>query len=285
MTRRSAIAAVLAGVCLLSACKNGDAPEVLPSADASAVSATSAPPLVVPPLDREALLLAMARAASDAALGREPSQAQRDLDGKRFVLRMRFGCSTDVSGDARRWTFDEGRRRLELKVGNDISDATPLVQDLDEDGYEAVEGFWIRRPWLLAADCRRPAPPPVAASEAAGTDDGEAPAAKSSNEDAAPGQPIIGIAHFFTADDARTHRRAGRGYAVTKALPEGISPSANGYDIVVTGRLRRLASGRIIACVSRDAAKPPACLASAQFESVAITNPDTGEILAEWSGA
>ena len=88
MTRRSAIAAVLAGVCLLSACKNGDAPEVLPSADASAVPATSAPPLVVPPLDREALLLAMARAASDAALGREPSQAQRDLDGKRFVLRM-----------------------------------------------------------------------------------------------------------------------------------------------------------------------------------------------------
>ncbi|MEJ5979539.1 hypothetical protein WG901_23000 [Novosphingobium sp. PS1R-30] len=291
MTRWSATAAFVAVVCLLSACKKGDAPQDLPTATPSAAAPTIVPPLVETPLGREALLLAIARAASDTALGRDQSATQRDLDGSRFALRMRFGCAGDEPVPGRRLTFDETRGKLELRLDNEIGAQTPLVLGLRESGYEAVEGFWVHRPWLLDADCRQAAPGAEAPRTIAAPSPGPEPSGQppslnlDAGETSSSERESIGIAQFFTPDDARTHRRAERGYAVTKLLSAGESRSSEGYDIVLAGRLRRLASGRVIACTVRRTSAPPDCLVSVQFDNVAIVNPSTGEVLAQWSGA
>jgi hypothetical protein len=281
--------AALAGLCLLSGCQQRPEPQARETSTAApAKPVAPALPIVEQPFDREGLLLAAMHAASDAALGRIDKEKQRTLDGKRFELRLRFGCAGDGGGDrSRGWAFDEKRRKLSLRVEPEISGDTPLVHALGEEGYEAVEGFWIRRPWMLAADC--PVPPAEPSAPPSAASPGSTPA------DAKPGAtppspspspfPHIGVAQFFSGTDARTHRRDHRAYTATKVLADGVSPSQAGYDLVISGRLRRLASGLVIACLNRDTLSPPDCIVSVQLDSVAIENPVTGESIAKWSSA
>lgn len=95
----------------------------------------------------------------------------------------------------------------------------------------------------------------------------------------------IGLAQFFTETDARTHRRDKRAYTATKVLAEGARPSQEGYDLVITGRLRRLKNGAVITCTNRASDLPPDCVISAEFDTVAIEDPITGETIATWSSA
>ena len=239
---------------------------------------------VDPPLGREELVLALARAASDFAAGREDLEHHRRLDGKRFELRLRFGCETDAP-DTRRWTFDERARVVRFRVEPDISRETEQLAELGLESFEAVEGFWIRRPWLLEAACPAPEPPPDAEEE--GAADGAAPgeetsAAAEADEAEPPRWPLPGIAQFFTEQDSRLRRRDDRAYQATIPLQEGVAPSTSGYDLVLSGRLRRLPDGRVIACVGRGDDAPPSCIASAAFDHVALERPD-GTTLAEWS--
>lgn len=276
--------AALAGICLLSGCQQRE-PRVEATSAATEVAAEPPSlPRVEPAYDREALLLAVMRTASDAALGRTDGERQRTLDGKRFELRLRFGCVGEQAGDSSRaWTFDEKRRKLSLRVEPEITGDTPLVRAVGEEGYEAVEGFWIRRPWMLAAECpavvAEPGPPP--------TQPPERRAADAARAEASPPRqlPRIGLAQFFSETDSRTHRRGERGYTATKLLAADVLPSKVGYDLVVTGRLRRLADGSVIACVNRNAGSPPDCIVSAQFDTIAIVQPVSGEVIATWSGA
>lgn len=280
MTQRWYLAAVLAGICLLPGCRQRAEPE----AESTTAAATAPPapvlPVVDPPFNREALLLAVMRAASDSALGRPALESQRKLDGRRFELRMRFGCPNAAEGDrSRSWEFDDRRRKLTVRVEPEITADSPQVRDLGATGYEAVEGFWIRRPWMLTADCpARPASAPVSQDQPAGE-------TKQTSAEASPqlSIPHIGIAQFFTSAEPRTHRRDARAYSATKVLAEGVSPNQNGYDLVITGRLRQLASGSVITCANQSPAVPPDCIVSAQFESVAIKHPVSGETIAEWT--
>lgn len=280
MTQRWYLAAVLAGICLLPGCRQRPDPGA--EATTAAVSAPPAPvlPVVDPPFNREALLFAVMRAASDSALGGSDPESQRKLDGRRFELRMRFGCPGAAEGDrSRSWAFDDRRRKLTVRVEPEITGDSPQVRDLSATGYEAVEGFWIRRPWMLRADCPAPAPSePVLQDQLAGE-------TQQASAEASARVPIahIGIAQFFTSAEPRTHRRDARAYSATKILTEGGSPNPNGYDLLITGRLRRLANGSVITCANRDPATPPDCVVSAQFESVAIKHPVSGETIAEWT--
>ncbi len=279
----------LAGLCLLAGCQQRQEPQAEPStAPTEAAPAAPALPLVEPPLTRETLLLEMTRIASDTALGSLDDAGQRALDGKRFELRLRFGCpGANDDAKARSWAFDEKRRKLTVKVEPEISAESPLVSALGEDAYEAAEGFWIRRPWLLKTGC--PASPPAPAEDAA-----EAPKAPKTAKPASPAEaepalpaplPYFGIAQFFTDTDPRTHRRDNRAYTATKVLPAEAMPSAVGYDLVIIGRLRRLASGAVIRCVNRSPDLPPECIVSVQLDSVAIEQPGSGETIAKWSSA
>lgn len=282
----------LASLCLLPGCQ--DRAERDREQVPAAGSLPSPPALSVtqPLLDREALLLAVAQAASDAATGRADQEVQRKLDGSRFELRLRFGCAPQpATGEvsSRGWAFDEKRRILSWRIEPEIANDASLVQALGGGDYEAVEGFWIHRPWLLRAAC--PVVPADAAEAEANAEAEIAAEAKTKtpaerNEVSPPStipSPRIGIAQFFTKTDPRTHRRDKRAYTTTKVLGEGEVPGNEGYDLVISGRLRRPEGGRVIACRSDNTTSPPSCIIWAEFDNVAIQSPGNGEIIAKWS--
>lgn len=268
----------LACAACLSGCQARD--DAAPTPKASDSPGLGQLPVADPPLDREALLLAVMRAASAAALGDETGAVQQDLDGKRFELRLRFGCPGEdlAAANSRRWTHDPDSGVVRIEVGPEIESETPLVQDAAGSDIEAVEGFWIHRPWQLKAGC--PAPPAASAAEkdtqASAPSPGE-PTAAATND----AVPSLGIAQFFRETDARTHRRGSRAYEAAENLSEGEAPSPAGYDLIVEGRLQSLPDGRVIACRAGGMQRP-ACVISARFEEVSLERADTGELLAEW---
>lgn len=281
MTRWRKSIAALAGIGLVSGCQQPKRTDTERGPNATEQpAARPALPVTQPVMDREALLLAVMHAASEAALGRTDLEEQRKLDGRPFELRMRFGCDGPAVNDhtqSRGWSFDEKRRVLSLTIEPEIADDFPLVQSLQSERYEAVEGFWFHRPWLLKASC------PTPSKREQGDDEAPSPVEPASTATFPP--PRTGIAQFFTKTDARTHRRDNRPYTTTKVLAEGETPSGEGYDLVISGRLRRLTDGRVIACKSESPTEPPSCIISAQFDDVVIDTPGTSETLAKWLGA
>lgn len=268
-------------IALLGACEQSEdtaAPNGPPT-----TSIAEALPAVDPPLDRSALLLAVSRAASDFATGRDATARQRNLDGRLFEVGLRFGCSGETI-PTRSWSFDETSRVLRVRVEHELTIDAPEIQGLGLDGFEAIEGFWIQRPWLLDAACpavepTRDSTDTTASTEEVDDRDEAAPAAEPAT--AAP-SPRVGIAHFYTADDSRTLRRDSRAFQATRKLAAGIEPSRDGYNLVLSGRLSRMPDGRVIACAGRDPDRPPTCVVSVTFDRVALRQPD-GELVAEWS--
>ena len=279
MTRWSYPAAVLLSSFVLSGCNERQEPR--PIDGPSETVATPVPPLVqlpAPPLDREQLLLAVSHIASATSLGLHDEKRQRGLDGGKFQLRLRFGCVGDGGEQAGQWTFDEKRRVLSLRVEPGITRSTALPGDIGV-GYETVEGFWIHRPWMLQAGCS-PAGEPTSSTPA----NDKAQPATADTKLPAP-SPRIGIAQFFSDTEARTHRRDNRDYTSTKVLAEGVLPSRIGYDLVINGRLKRQPSGEVVLCAGSGATTPPDCIISAEFDSVTIEEPTSGETIATWSNA
>lgn len=270
---------------MLFACQGGnDTPAA--SDTPSSQSGVDVLPVAEPPLDRAELLLAVARAASDFAAGRDDTARQRALDGRLFEVALRFGCENPAEG-TRTWTFDDSGRVLRVRVEPELTVDSPEIAPLDLGDFEAIEGFWIRRPWLLEAACPA-APTPPEPSDAGSTPIDE-DASETAREEPAEGeQPLpppiqrIGIAHFYTANDSRTLRREHRAYQATRKLAAGEEPSSDGYDLVLSGRLSRMPDGRIIVCAGRDPSRPPTCIVSVTFDRVALRRPD-GALVAEWS--
>lgn len=249
-----------------------------------------------PPIDRATLLAAVAKAASATAAGQPADAGQRDLDGRQFELRIRFGCRGPAPDLARAWlgwSYDEEERTMRVRAAPTIASDEPLVEALAAGEVEAVEGFWIPRPWLLEPLCparAAPAPEPAApsAEPAALQSDGPDDAADESAPDESaviepvPKWPRIGIAQFFTATDPRTSRRDGRAYQSVRTLPQGQQPSPDGFVLVLSGRLRAIGSMGVIGCTARSPDAPPECIVSAQFDRVWIEHPETSDIVAEW---
>ena len=95
-------------------------------------------------------------------------KAQAALDGRRFAVRLRFGCggpAGEASSDALRWRV-KSDESLEITATPDLSLDAPELAGAVTQTVEAVEGFWIPRPWLLSDACpaaegrRRAAPAP-----------------------------------------------------------------------------------------------------------------------------
>jgi len=258
-------------------------------------------PVVAPGMGRAALLQAVAQAASAEAGGLDDGEVQRKLDGQQFEVRLRFGCRGPTDSAAAKtktlsWRFDEKDRTLRLRATPDLSRDQPLPGLVAADAFEAVEGFWIPRPWLLQPGCPVvPAPVPVQMPQTAKPPkspaapkavEGTKPPTEADSASSAPAATVqhrVGIAQFFSETDSRTLRRDGRPYEATKSLAEGQAPSPQGYDLVLSGRLKRLPDGRVIACRVEQAEQPPQCIVSADFDRVWIERPDTKETIAEWS--
>ena len=223
-------------------------------------------PAIEQPMDRAGLLQAVAAAASATALGRDNVDNQRKLEGKTFEVRIRFGCARSGSGNVETGPFgvrfDEDSRTLRVRAAPDLTIDDPAVAKLADDGVEAIEGFWMRRPWLLSDGC------PVAGNEAVAV---------------VPSSQRVGLAQLFGATDSRTGQRKNRAYESTSILPEGEQPSLQGYNLVLSGRLKRPGSGRVITCRIAGRDLPPECVVSAEFDHVWIEHPQSHAILAEWT--
>ncbi len=256
-----------------------------------------------PPLDRAALLSAVAVAASAAAAGSDVLEHQRHLDGAIFELRIRFGCkgpSKALRSETLGWDFDETKRRVRVRAMPTIDIEDERVRTLGASGFEAVEGFWIPRPWMLEASC--PVAAVAAPSEGSpGKDTPTKGEGSSEKAIAAKGEgdpsrdvelippnvgPHIGLAQYFTATDSRTQRRASRAYEASKIVPADKAISSSGWNLVLSGRLKSLEGRGVIRCsTARGPDHPPDCVISADFDTVWIENPDTEERLAEWGGS
>jgi hypothetical protein len=232
-------------------------------------------------MDREALLLAVGRAASARAAGTEDNAAQRELDGQPFEFTIRFGCdgpAEDLRSDPLGWAFEVDKSILRLRAMPTMTADDPIAARIAGPAVEAIEGFWVPRPWMLHAACPGPVAPALAAAEPrAGSDKADQEA------EASPSAPKVGIAQFFTATDARTRRRDGRAYESVKTLEDGARVGSQGFSLVLSGRLRAVPGKRVIECVAADGDTPPDCIVSADIDEVRIEQPADGSALARWS--
>ena len=274
--RRVSTALAIAGW-LVAGCKQ-EAPRE-PSVANQAIEEPPPRPLPPPgPLDRETLLIAIAHAASDHAAGVDDLQAQRTLEGRRFEVRLRFGCGPPglVAG-ASGWSFDRDSRKLHIRAVPSLTLDDPLVRTIGR-GAEAAEGFWLARPWLLTAVCpaaRDAAPDPVDTP----TDE----AREAQEAEPAPRFARVGLAQFYTETDARTRRRSDRPYEVTQVLAEGDELGEEGFNLILSGRLRALGAGRVIHCRGASPDAPPDCIVSSDIDRVWIERPQDQSVIAEWA--
>lgn len=264
----------------------------------AAQNAVSKPPIVprpAPPLDRAGLLAAVAKAASAAAAGTALPPDLKDLDGRQFQVRIRFGCrgpATEAASNWLSWTYDSESRTIRVQARPTISEDDPLVASIGGEGFEAAEGFWIPRPWLLQAVCPATAAVKPAAEQEVAQPGGPAAADRDTKEEGGTddeGEPLparqrVGIAQFFTDTDPRTGRRDHRPYQARHILGEGQAIGSQGFNLVLSGRLRAIPGRGVIECTGADADTPPDCIVSAEFQRVWIEQPETGEVIADWGG-
>jgi hypothetical protein len=287
--RHGRSAALFVALLAAAACGGPQNENDISSNAANAAQQQAVPQLPVPkleqPIGREQLLLAAEHAASDFAAGIDDGQQQKDLAGRKFEFRIRFGCEAppaEAKDTAFGWSVDKDSGALKVRAAPTLSAKDPQVRALAGDAFETVEGFWVRQPWLLSATCPRKA---VAAEGQAPEPNDKQPAVESKTPEKVTGQPAplptLGIAQFFTATDPRTLRRSGRPYEATKKLDDGDAPSG-GFDLLITGRLVALPDGKVIACTLTPSGGRPSCVVSVEFGQVSIERADTHEQLAQW---
>lgn len=226
---------------------------------------TEALPLPVAAMDRTAFLTAASQAASAHTAGTNDREVQAELDGRRFAIRLRFGCAGPTASDSEdplRWKASKDGTSFEVSATPDLSlDSEPLAGSLDPT-IETVEGFWLARPWLLSDAC-----PNVSAPE---------------NAAAAERPQLVGIAQYFTSEDSRVGQRSGRSYAsVEKIASQDELPKA-GLVLLFEGRLRSWPGGKVIRCWGSGKDSPPQCVAAAHVDRAAFERPEDGSVLAEW---
>ncbi len=220
-------------------------------------------------------LIALAASAADAfASGAAPPRTIADAVGRRFDLRLPFGCQgpADTGSDAAmRWRYDEKAEALRVHVAPAVwsaaDGAAPGPQSTADD---LVEGFWIPRPWTSSETC--PALPDSATPTGA-------------EAVTLPGQTLA-IVQVLDGDDARQRRRDGKPYeTVVRATPDEVR-AGQGLQVRIRGRIADMAGQGPIAC--RQPGGPeqrPICRVAVTMDDIAIDNPNTGRTLATWSVA
>lgn len=262
---RPQLVALALSLVVLAGCQRE--PQPAPAPDKK----SETPPVVTvapaPVLDRAGLLQAMDVAASTFAAGREVGGAS--LAGRRFVVRQAFGCgepgddAAEAAADGLAtvaWAKDSQSLKFSLAPADWLRSG--LIGN-DDSSLEAAEGFWLARPWLRTEACPAIAPGTSASSQAS--------------------PQTSGLAAVFKPNGARTGRRNGRAYEFTLRGEDGQPPvpSAQGYRLVLEGRMTAFADGRAIHCRAAAPDQRPVCIGAAQFDRVAFEDAD-GQTLSEW---
>tara|TARA_R110002167_G_scaffold56272_1_gene159784 strand:+ start:785 stop:1654 length:870 start_codon:yes stop_codon:yes gene_type:complete len=246
---------------------------VVETPDTPAVAPPPVLPVATPPLNRGDLLTATARAASAYAAGETPSGSD-PLVGRPFAIRMAFGCggptnapaeSTTADGLARAtWGPDHKSIRLSLTPGA-WADSALIAGAGAEAAWEAVEGFWAPRPWLLTDACPGMGRDPLQGGAVA------------------PASQTVGLAAVFATGGSRLAQRNGRAYRYT-VRAEGDQPLTapeGGYRVVLEGRVVGFPGGRAIRCRASGPDQRPVCIAAVQLDRVAFETA-AGAALGEW---
>ena len=278
--------ALLATAQVLAACQR---PPPAPPAEPppAAAPAVAPAPLVPAVMDRAELLRALDRAASAYAAGRPDGAA--DLSDRRFVVRQVFGCGGPAAAATpglARWTWTRDRKAIEISLAPADWAAHDGFTGKSE-GCEAVEGFWIARPWLREEGC----PPttvtdaPAVAAAAPNAGDAKAPAHAPPADPPAPtaDRQVAGLAAVFAQGGSRLGRRDGKPFAFTRRA-EGdtpLKPPTGGYRLVIEGRLSAFSDGGAIRCHAPSPDVRPVCIAAAEVDRVAFEEAD-GKLLREW---
>ena len=220
-------------------------------------------PLPPPALGRDALLGAAAVAANAYAAGAPAPAGNATLVGRAFTLRLPFGCAAAADPVAT-WTYNVERKTVKFSAQPNLWGKAPWVRTLAGDTpFDAVEGFWVQRPWTQSKAC------PAAPADAV---DPAAPAPKET----------LGLAQFFAPGASRTRQRGTRPYEFTRKYEGEGTPPGHEYQLVLSGRLAAFADGQPVRCWSESSWLRPRCLIAAELTRVAFEDPAIGETLAEW---
>lgn len=268
--RLPVVAAAAVGLLTVS-CQRDAEPAPPPPEPSGPVETRPEPPVRPAVLDRRELLSAVDQAASDYAAGAAPA-ATDPLVGRQFDIRLAFGCDgaetppADGAGDGlARWSWGPEREtiRLSLTPGDWVRSA--LIAGAGQDQWEAVEGFWVSRPWMTADGCPSVRADPLASGPPA------------------PSPPTVGLAAVFETDGSRLGRRNGRAYThvIRQAGDAPLVALDAGYRVRLQGRIAAFPGGRAIRCRAANSSQRPVCVAAVQLDRVAFETP-TGEVLSEW---
>ena len=243
------------------------------------------PDIVTPTaLDRADFLGAISRAGSAYATGTTVSGAD-PLVGRTFAIRLPFGCdrprpaaastpsnsegaapSPDAGLPSLSWGPENETLRLSL-TPDDWSDTALITSSGAADRWEAVEGFWVNRPWLGSEVC-----PQRIARDPLGGGTGQADA------------QTVGLASVHETNSSRLGRRDGQAYRFTLRGEDGRAPvpSPRGYRVVLEGRFASFPDGRAIRCRAAGIDQRPVCIAAVQLDRVAFEDGSSGSVLSEW---
>lgn len=211
-------------------------------------------------MSRSEILQAVGRAASAYAAGSPYPASVAALAGRRFEVTAPFGCDGPAESPRAGYSVDRNRRSLTLTVYPvRWSEGLWVRTFTDEAEVEALEGFWLRWPWLASSDC--PGKVPVAPG-------------------AQPSPETVGLVRVFEAGGSRLMRRGDRPYQITVKTEPDDPRAVPGFRLVMQGRIAE-AKGRPIRCRSASPDQRPTCLVSVEFERVAFQDWQ-GEVLAEW---
>ncbi|UZK66605.1 hypothetical protein [Sphingomonas sp. M1-B02] len=232
-----------------------------------------------PVLSRGDLVGAASRAAS-AYAGGETSEGTDPLVGRTFSIKIAFGCSGPapapaVSPDAPAvggasglagWSWGRDNKSIELRMTpGDWAGSALIAGSGDAPDWEAVEGFWMPRPWLASDGCPNVRGDPL----------------QTANTAAAP--QTLGLAAIFEAGSSRIGRRNGRAYTFT-IRPEDdapLAPPADGYRLILEGRIASYPDGRAIRCRAAGPDQRPVCVVATKLDRVAFEGAE-GKTLSEW---
>lgn len=211
-------------------------------------------------------LIAASAAAADAYAGGATGGA-KDLVGRRFVVRLAFGCggpAADPGPAQAYYQYDPAGPTLRLVARPATWTDLPLVRAASGQApAETVEGFWIPRPWLTRETCpkRRDVAPPATPTPV------EAPS--------------LGLAMFHDAGASRVERRSERPYEHVVKLDAGGADQPQSFDLRLEGRIASFADGAAIRCWSESAEHRPTCLFAVELDRVAFEDAK-GAVLADW---
>jgi hypothetical protein len=220
------------------------------------------PPLALPPpiLGRAELLAAVDAAAAAYAGGEESPKAVADLGGRRFTLRLPFGCFGPADpGDAVGYRYDAKKGTLRISARAQVWTDTPWARSLAGGAdTEAITGFWLRRPWLREERC------PI-----------------SSGVEGAPAPETVGLAQVFDKGSSRLLLRGERPFEIVRKVAAEDAPAPGEFRLVLQGRVQSSDARPPAACVGDHPDRRPVCLVFVELDRVAVEGRD-GQLLAEW---